>query len=223
MSFWDTVGNVADPFGVFHETTWGSGTAAERAAQRAQGLGGPPQYPAYTPIYDKSMDITPGLRGESAGIGRGVQAEANRTGLSPVTRLRMSLAQQNVANQAAQDQGAAAAGGGLRAGQTAAIQNQAGRNALDANQQLAIADEQNRLGAMGTADQLQMQRLAALAQAQNADVNRQFMAGQDLNKYNLGLYGNQANIYGAGLQANAVQNSADPGGGLLGRIFGGIF
>jgi len=134
----------------------------------------------------------------------------------------------NAASNVATAQGNLAMRGGGRSGANERIQTAGNANLLQQQQQeqaagmqnraqVDINDESNRIAQLGQLPGMQMQQAqfqlskAGMGEAANAtDIQNQMLAAQAQNQYNLGIYKTQGEIWGAGKQANATEDS---GGG----------
>lgn len=165
------------------------------------------------PQGESSFDQTQGVFG---GVGQGLAQEANRTGLNPFTRLKIGQARQASQSGAAKAAGQLASQGGLRSGALERLRSSAQGQGLDAQTNLAIADEQNRLNALKANTGIDAQRAGALAQAGQFDINQGARERATLNTFNLAERDALRGSLAAEQQAQAIAAGGEGGGGLFG-------
>jgi len=118
-----------------------------------------------------SSENTLGLfRDEFGKAGRGLKQEANRSGLSPFSQLRIGQAQQAAQSGTAKAAGQLAAQGGLRSGALERLRTAGQGQALDAQTNIALADEQRRQSSLGRLAAIEAQGANAIGGASQFDV-----------------------------------------------------
>ena len=174
-----------------------------------------------------------------------IQSNAESTNASPWAQLQSQLAKtqtgqgmSQAANQAAgstaQAQGNLAMSGGLSSGANERTQEAGQQGAIAAQQDVQNKGNQQQLqiGSQDAANKQQelmalpgmeaqaystsLQPIQMQGQADAQDMAAQMANNQALNQYNMGAFGNEASMYGAGQTANAQTTATEHSGGLFG-------
>lgn len=204
--------------------------------------------PTYTPGYTPEMALAPkfeqdlgqvnydpsgvnALKGEATRQGPGQLSQLGGQRQAELSKLALGQARAGARGTAAESMSNLAASGGLSSGakeriQRSAQNNYAGAaqqikaNEADQNRQLAMQDEQNRLGMLSQLPNAQNQAFAAQLEkpklalgARGVDLQNQIAENQARNQFN-------QNNWAAKTNALAMAASA-PQGGFLSRLFGG--
>lgn len=123
-------------------------------------------------VRPESEDIFGLTKREFQGVGAGLRRDAERSGLNPFTQLRIGQARQAAQSGAGKAAGQLASQGGLRSGALERLRSSAQGQGLDAQTDLAIADQQQRQRSQSQLAGIEGQRAGALGQAAQFDVGQ---------------------------------------------------